>query len=638
MGVLGILATAGFLAILAIPILFGSSCVLRGLWASWRPGELAETLVEPNGGAPRLAGWVLVVAIGTLGLAWVMFQGTWLLAGWTAFKPLSMSFAEPILAVMTVLIGIAISRPAATGLAAGLRWVDARWQARGWRSLLSPWRIALASGCSAIAVVDLLWRLVVRPRIGVLDVGALELPAIAIATAGLIHLAWDRLPARKVIGGVIATIAGATIAVGLYVWKAEPSLTLAIWGERPLAGFAVDTLFDLDKIRSGVSLAEFRPSLRPGAVHPDIILVTIDTVRADHTPPYGGSAEMPALRDLAQKGVVFDWAFSPSNVTRRSIPSMIIGLEPNRVHGRVVGWALRVDPRHILVPERLNAGGYDTAGFMCCSGFWGGDFHTGLDRGLQHLEVEPNGLALARRARAWLDEREKHPTGRPLFLWMHILEPHNWQSASGEPHNDDDRRKFYDRSLAASDTMLVELLGAFSHRAPDQTPIIIVSADHGEGLGDHGQPYHSTDLYDSQIHVPLVIAGPGIKPGRVEETVSLNDLTPTLLELAGFVPPHGPSIDGRSVADLATGKRMSIPESGIAFAAMIKDRSNPGGITAIVKGRYKLIDSGSNLELYDIHADPDERSNLITVKGSIANELKGLLKQHLDAGSTSPFE
>ncbi len=226
---------------------------------------------------------------------------------------------------------------------------------------------------------------------------------------------------------------------------------------------------------------------------------------------------------------------------------MITGLGPDRVRGRVVGWALRVDPRHVLVAERLRAGGYETAGLPCAASASGATdaAHRPRSRARAPLEVEPNGLALAHRARAWLEQREHHPTNKPLFLWMHILEPHNWVAAYGEPRNDDERRRNYDRALAASDTMLAELLGAFSQRAPDRAPIVIVSADHGEALGDHNQPFHSTDLYDSQTHVPLVIAGPGIRRGRIPETVSLTDLTPTLLDFAGFVPPVSSSIDGR---------------------------------------------------------------------------------------------
>jgi arylsulfatase A-like enzyme len=361
-------------------------------------------------------------------------------------------------------------------------------------------------------------------------------------------------------------------------------------------------------------------------------------VRADHTPPYGGQADMPALRDLAARGTVFDWTFSPGNVTRRSIPSIVLGLSPTRVRGRVVGWALRVDPRHVLLAERLRAAGYDTAGFMCCEGFWGKQFRTGLERGLTHLEIDHRGTALAGKARAWLDAREQRPTAAPLFLWMHLLEPHNWLQGTGEPRNDADRRTFYDRALAASDRMVADVLTAFRHRTPDRMPIVIITADHGEALGEHGQPFHSTDLYNSQIRVPLVIAGPGIRPQRITETVSLTDLVPTVLALAGFVAPPGPSLDGRSLADLANGARPADPDGGVAFAAMIKDRSNPGGITAIIRGRWKLVDNAGNLELYDTRGDPDERNNVIGHEPEVAATMRKLLDARTAAADVSPFE
>ncbi|HEY0192213.1 MAG TPA: sulfatase-like hydrolase/transferase, partial [Kofleriaceae bacterium] len=162
-------------------------------------------------------------------------------------------------------------------------------------------------------------------------------------------------------------------------------------------------------------------------------------------------------------------------------------------------------------------------------------------------------------------------------------------------------------------------------RPAGRRPIVIVTADHGEALGEHGQAYHSTDLYDAQIHVPLVIEGPGILAQRVPETVSATDLVPTILDLAGFVPPRGAGVDGRSIADLATGARAALPDGGHAFAAMIKDRSNPGGITAIVSGRWKLVDNHDALELYDTRADPDEHTNVIAQHPQEASVLNKLL-------------
>jgi arylsulfatase A-like enzyme len=562
----------------------------------------------------------------------------WALFVYTAFKPLTMSFLEPIAAVATVLALIALSRPFARLFAWIAQRLDAGWRRGGRRTLLRP-RIIIATTCvAALAMVYALWRIVMKPRLGPVDTSLLHAPAAALAVAGVMHAAWPRLGrARLVVGLGCAVATVAMLATAIATAITRPSLTLEIWGNRPLAGLAIEALFDLDAIRARISLTEFRPDARPGAAHPDILLITIDTVRADHTPPYGGQADMPALRDLAARGAVFDWAFSPSNVTRRSIPSMVVGLSPHRVRGRVVGWALRLDPRHVLLAERLRAGGYDTAGFMCCEGFWGNVFHTGLERGLAHLEIEPRGTALARDARTWIEQREQHPGQPPLFLWMHILEPHNWTRTTGEPRTESERRAFYDASLAASDRMVQDVLAAFQHRTRDRMPIVIVTADHGEALGEHGQPFHSTDLYNAQIRVPLVIAGPSIPPQHVAETVSLTDLVPTVLDLAGFVPPRGPTLDGRSIVDLATGTRAGNPDGGIAFTAMIKDRSNPGGLTAVVKGRWKLIDSNGNLELYDTRRDPNEHDNVFGQQPQEAAELRLLLDARTAAAAVSPF-
>jgi len=623
--VVGAAAATGFLALIVFPALLVLSAIARGIYAGWQPDRLG--LVEHDGGAPTLVGWLAVVMLGCLLLAWAMFQGTWVLNAWTAFKPLTLSFAEPIIAIAAALVAVAASRPAARFVAFLARKAERKLRGTRERSFLRPRNVLVGAAVVAVVTIYVMWRVMVKPRLGPIDLSVLYAPALAIAVLLVAHAVWRVVPKQPIVGGLLGLATAASIASALVAVHTRPSLTLEIWGDQPLAGVAIERLFDLDAIRARISLAEFRPVDKPGSPHPDIVLITIDTVRADHTPPYGGTADMPILRELGQRGAVFLHAFAPSNVTRRSIPSIVTGLQPNRVRGRVVGWALRIDPRHVLLAERLRAGGYETAGFMCCKGFWGDEARTGLSRGLEHVHIEQNGMRLAKAARAWLDARERSKTKKPLFVWMHILEPHNWTGGVTEPTTEDDRRRMYDRSLTASDGMLRELVGAFVERTPELAPIVVVTADHGEGLGDHGAPYHSTDLYDSQIRVPLVIAGPGIKTGnRVAETVSLTDLTPTLVELAGFQPPTE-QLDGRSIADLATGARLGNPEDGVAFAAMIKDRSNPGGVTAVVRGGWKLIDNGVSYELYDVKNDPSERQNLYVQRPNLAAELKKLLAQ-----------
>ena len=635
-GLLGALATAGFAALVAAPVLAVGSAVVRGVVAAWQPGELATALVDPDGAAPRLAAWLAVIWLGSAGLAFAMFQSVWTLFARTAFKPLTMSFLEPMAAVAVALVILALSRPCARGGAALARRLDARWRRSGRATLLRPRTIIVAACLATLAALAAVWWLAMKPRLGPIDTSLLHAPAAGLAAAGALHAVWPRLGrSRGPVGLGAAATAAALVATALVSAATAPALTLEIWGDHALAGRTIESLFSLDGLRARISLAEFRPAARPAAAHPDILLITIDTVRADHTPPYGGHADMPALRGLAARGAVFEWAFAPSNVTRRSLPSMVTGIAPDRVRGRVVGWALRLDPRHVLVAERLRAGGYDTAGFMCCEGFWGSDFHTGLERGLAHLEIDAHGPALAGKAKTWLEAREQRADRPPLFLWMHIIEPHNWTQGIGEPRNEADRRTFYDRSLAASDQMLQTVLAAFDHRAPGHEPIVIVTADHGEALGEHGQPFHSTDLYNSQIRVPLVIAGAGIPARRIAETVSLTDLVATVLDLAGFVPP--PTGDGRSLADLATAARPGDPAAGAAFAAMIKDRSNPGGITAIVHGRWKLVNNNDSFELYDTRKDPDEHDNVLRQHPTEAAHLRKLLDARLAARAVSPF-
>ena len=635
-GLLGALAATGFVALIAVPALLAAGAAARGIVAAWQPAELAAALVDADGAAPRLAAWLAVIWLGALGLAAAMFQSVALLALRTAFKTPTISFVEPAFAVATALVIVALSRPAARLFAQLARGFDARWRRGGRRTLLRPRLLFAAAGVAAIATGLALWWIAIAPRIGPLDTAPLYVPAAGIATAAAVHAAWPRLGRARAAGGLAAAIAtAAAVIIAIACAFVRPALTLELWGNRPIAGVAIEAVFDLEAVRARISLGAFRPVELPGAAHPDIIFITIDTVRADHTPPYGGQAIMPALQGLAARGAVFERALSPSNVTRRSIPSIVTGLAPDRVRGRVVGWALRIDPRHVVLAERMRAGGYDTAGFMCCEGFWGKTFHTGLERGLAHVEIEPHGATLAQHARAWLDARERRP-GPPLFVWMHILEPHNW-TLGGEFRNEVDRHAAYDRSLAASDLMVAEVLAAFAHRAPDRMPLVIVTADHGESLGEHGHPYHSTDLYDAQIRVPLVVTGPGIPARRVAETVSLTDLVPTVLELGGFVAPADASVDGASFADLATGRHTGSASAGTAFAAMIKDRSNPGGVTAIARGRWKLIDDNDNFELYDVAADPGEHDNVILRHAEVAVELRALLAAHAARAAQSPF-
>ena len=219
----GALAACGFLGIMALPLLVATSALGRAVWSAWRPDELAAQLIDESGGAPRLAGWVLAFGVSLAGLSWAMFQGTWLLSNWTAFKPLSMAFAEPLLAVGAVVLLVALSRPLARGFAAIVAAIDRRWLRRAKSSLLTPFKIAIGSAVIAGAIAFSVWHWYIRVRIGPLDIGVLAAPAAGVLATAAVHLVWHRfarwrLPIAAVLGGCAA----ATIAIAVLALQTRP--------------------------------------------------------------------------------------------------------------------------------------------------------------------------------------------------------------------------------------------------------------------------------------------------------------------------------------------------------------------------------------------------------------------------------
>lgn len=632
------IATIGFGTIITWPILTLVALLARALWLGWNPRGLAAGMVDEHGSAPRLAGWLAYVLVACFLLSWATFNVIRLLAAWTTFKPTVVAITVPPLVVVTALGLVAGSRPVVGAFAAAAGWLDRKCRAKWKRSPFKPRALAIAAAVALATVAVLAWEISIKPRIGYLDLAILLHPAIAIAVTSAAGVAARKVPVRARRIGLAAGAAVAVLTMGFAQWMRtyEPLAVLQIWARPTIASEAVEHIYELEDLRDDIAVMVDPPRLRSGATPRNIVLITIDTVRADHTPLNGGHADMPNLARLGSTGAVFYEAFSPGNVTRRSVPSIALGVSPPRVRGKVAGWALRLDPRHVLLAERFRAAGYDTAGFFCCASFWGAYHKLGLNRGLDHVEIEPDGAKLSELAREWLTARRADPSAtKPLFIWVHFIEPHNWLEGHN-PQTSSDRSAQYDRVLNEVDGYVGIVLSAFQE-AGAQAPIVAITADHGEALGDHGSPYHSTDLYDSQIHVPLVINGPGIPAHRVLEVVGVVGIAPTLLELAGFSPPGMPQVDGTSFAALATGTGSGDPDGGYAFAAMIKDRSVPDGMRAVMRGRWKLIETKHGFELYDRASDPRESHNLATTRTDMLAQMKTLLDGRRAIDSHSPF-
>jgi arylsulfatase A-like enzyme len=605
--------TVGFVAMFAVPWLVIASAIARGLVHAWRPRDVLASLTDEDGRAPRLAGWVAVVWLATFGIAWVMFQGTWLLFSWTAFKPLVIAFLAPMLAVAAAFVMIALSRPAARLFAWLARQIDRPCRRFVKRSLLRPWLITAGTVVVTVVASVLIWKLLVRARLPTVDFGLAGASGAGLLAMMVAHAGRGRV--RAIAGAIIVGLTAIAVVLAAI---ASPATTLAIWADAPIARRGIESRFVLEDIRANVPADAFALAPRTRE-HPDLVVITFENVRADRA-----LAKMPVMRGIGDRGARFGWAFSPSNQPRRSIPATLTGVSAPRVRGTFDAWMLRLDPRHVTIAERLRAGGYATAVFACCEE-WSRDARTGWSRGFEQVTVDPDGAALARGAIAWLARTDP----RPRFVWIHIGDVANWQRGH-QPRTEAERLSLYDAALTRADALLTDLVAA-------SRGFTILSATQGQGLGDHDRPTEVSDVYNEHVHVPLAIIGPNIEPRTIMETVSLVDLVPTILELTGFARPQLPMLDGRSLAPLLTGAKIADPGHGTAYIAMIDERTGEPELSAIVRGTWKLVATDQTFELYDLRSDAAEKYNMFGPRPQIAGELRVLLGAKQRLAAQSPF-
>jgi arylsulfatase A-like enzyme/Tfp pilus assembly protein PilF len=348
----------------------------------------------------------------------------------------------------------------------------------------------------------------------------------------------------------------------------------------------------------------------------NVLLVSFDTTRADRLGCYGDSASItPALDSLAAFGVRFERAYTPVPITLPSHATVLTGLYPP-AHGVRNNGTFRLDPSIPTLTESFRRAGYATAAF---TGAFVLDSRYGLDRGfgLYDDDMYSGGRAtgmlaqrerradeVAGRAIEWLKGNGK----RPFFLFVHFYDPHRpfeapepFASRLVDP---------YRAEIAWTDHCLGRLLEALDSLGLDRNTVVLMLGDHGEGLGDHGEQTHSTFIYNSTVHVPLILRVPGNPEfaGRtVREPVSLADVAPTLASLCGVEPPAG-----------SQGMALASPEALVSppanrplylecwYAWYCHGWSTLEGV---LRGERKYV-RAPRPELYDLSRDPSELENL----------------------------
>ncbi len=347
---------------------------------------------------------------------------------------------------------------------------------------------------------------------------------------------------------------------------------------------------------------------------PSVLLVSIDTLRADHVGAYGAeAAHTPVLDALAVRGVRFETVIAATPLTLPSHASLLTGQHPPR-HGVRHNGLFRLDASAETLAARFRSGGWRT-GAVVAAFVLDGKF--GLASGFDHYDdavtarvAAPGGFherradAVTDAALAWLAEEDD-----PFLLWVHYYDPHR-EHDPPEPWASRFAADPYAGEIAFVDEQLGRLLAGA--RAADPEVLVAVTADHGESLGEHGELTHGYSLYDAALRVPLILAGPGLPEGRtVDGVVGTVDLAPTLLGVAGLAPLA--EADGRDLSPRwSAAGDLAVPEPRAAYAETLATRYEFGWspLHALRTDEHLYV-KAPRPELYALASDPGQLHDLL---------------------------
>ena len=369
----------------------------------------------------------------------------------------------------------------------------------------------------------------------------------------------------------------------------------------------------------------------------NLVLVTIDTLRADRLGAYGsGNVATPHLDAMAREGALFPEAAVSVPLTRPSHASILTGLDPAE-HGLRDNVSPSLDAAIPTLATVLKGAGFETAGFVSAVVL---SSQSGLNHGFDHYSdrfelgsddarflnsIQKRGDGPTAEAIAWLEARR----GGRFFAWLHLYDPHDPYEPP-EPYARQYADRPYDGEVAYCDDLVGRLLAALDRLGRREDTLVVVTSDHGEGLGEHGENVHGYFVYQSTLRVPLLFRGPGIRPGvRPNVTARSVDIFPTVLDLLAIPAGSAMPLAGRSLQPVLQGN--SLPEQP-SYAESLLPLLHYGwsDLRSIREGRWKYIQA-PRAELYDLASDPGERENRAAAEPARAEALRKALAQHLAA-------
>ncbi|HTU51807.1 MAG TPA: sulfatase-like hydrolase/transferase [Acidobacteriaceae bacterium] len=362
----------------------------------------------------------------------------------------------------------------------------------------------------------------------------------------------------------------------------------------------------------------------------NIVLVTLDTVRADHLHCYGNAKiKTPTIDALAGSGVLFEKAVAQAPLTLPSHASMFTGTNPNVHHVRDTGGFV-LQPSSVTMATILRQHGWNTAAFVGAIVFkrvFG--FNQGFSVYDDRMPGSSSGEGMMRNAGvtvdhalAWLNAQPEQPD-KPFFVWLHFYDAHQPYIPPPAEFQRQYPGDTYDAEIAYMDQQLGRFVNAVKKRSPAQNTLFIVLSDHGESLGDHGEYEHGVFLYDSTVRIAWLMAGPGIPAGvRVWQQARTIDLLPTVLDLLGG--HASPAVQGTSLVPAFVGKPVAT-EYSYEETMYPKFIMNWAPLRGIHTAEWMYV-RAPKPELYDLKTDPAELHNVIDAHPKKYRELDEQLK------------
>ena len=374
---------------------------------------------------------------------------------------------------------------------------------------------------------------------------------------------------------------------------------------------------------------------------PNLLLVTLDTVRADHLGSYGfKSAQTPVLDRLAREGVRFADATTHAPITGPAHAGILTGRYPARF-GIRDNAATPIPAEAVTLAEILKGAGYRTGAFI---GSFVLDRAYGFDQGFDVFDAEFKGFdprarlnaerpatAVVERAVSWL---RALPQGQPFFAWIHLYDAHSPYTPP-PPFDVAFKSRPYDGEIAGVDRAIGSVIALLEERGQLERTVVVAIGDHGEGLGEHGEDTHGVFLYDSVLRIPWLmrLLGKDRAGTVIGEQVRAIDLMPTVLDALGVSPPAG--LDGVSVGSVTGGRlRRDVPP---AYAETYYSKLHYGWsqLRAVRVGDWKFIEAPRS-ELYSLRNDPGERIDVVSRQGGLASRLGAELSGIASAWSQLP--